>query len=68
MMLEDKQRHLAGIHLKQDTAENISDLMSNGSESGHTLMRVTLPPNSLNELAVASYTCSPHLRPIPMVH
>jgi hypothetical protein len=75
LALEDKtsfcvvvQDPLGNIDQLEEVYTVSSDITSETDrDEKQTVFRVTLPQNSLLEVPVASYTCNPKMRPIPMV-
>ena len=65
VVVQDQQGNLASLDEVHTLSSNIST--TSDIEAGDTVFRVNLPENSLLEVPVASYTCNPQLRPIPMV-
>ena len=65
VVVKDEQKSLANLEEVHTLSSNVST--TSDIEAGVTVFKVSLPENSLQEVPVASYTCNPQLRPIPMV-
>jgi len=62
LVVKDGELNLAFVEEIPPTQRLFSDI-----KAGGTVFRVSLPKNSTQEVPIASYTCHPQLRPIPLV-